>query len=337
MFEEPSSVFCGGAKPHAYITNHMTRQQRPVLSLLALFIFHLPVIQPSLIKIVLAILAICSHPSQLIPLSGPYTPRMSIPSRQKAVVFGTTGNSDRNGQVKTDYEYPVPTAEKGELLIRNTLCGVNSVDTYYRAGFCTASSPIVLGYEAVGTIVALGPGTRWRNFKVGDRVLWVHKAGYAQYSAVPLDNIIKVPKGVLDHDAIGGFLNGMTALALTKELYKVNKGEWVLLHTTTSNIGLLMVQILKSIGAKVIGTAKGSAHLRIVKSLGADAVIKYADYIESGWVPKVKEITKGEGVSVVYDFVGKDTWKGSLDAVKENGTVLWCGTFSGPVPPIPQK
>jgi NADPH:quinone reductase len=260
---------------------------------------------------------------------------MSVPSTQKAVVFGTTSHSDRNVRVKTDY--PVPAAEKGELLIRNTLCGVNLADTYYSAGFYTVSSPMVLGYEAIGTIVSLGPGTRWRNFKVGDRVLWVHNAGYAQYTAVPLDNIIKVPKGVLDHDAIGGFLNGMTALALTKELCKVNWGEWVLLHTDTSNIGILMVQILKSIGARVIGTAEGRANLSIIKNLGADVVINYADYIESGWVPKVKEITKGEGVSVVYDFVGKETWKGSLDAVKESGTVLWCGTLSGPVPPIPQK
>lgn len=262
---------------------------------------------------------------------------MSVPVTQKAVIFGRTGNSDQT--VRIEFDYPVPTPGQGELLIQNTLCGVNNADTYYRAGFYNykASSPTVLGHEAVGIVSALGPGTKWSNFKVGDRVIWVHKGAYAQYSAVPVENTLKIPKGILDHDAIAGFLNGMTALALVKEVYKVNKGEWVLLHAAESNIGLLMVQILKSLGAKIIGTVDTTTKIGLVKSLGADAVINYTDYIKSGWPHRVKEITKSDGPSVVYDFVGKDTWKGSLDAVKGNGTILWCGTLSGPIPPMSQS
>ena len=263
--------------------------------------------------------------------------RMSVPATQKAVIFGITDNSDQT--VRIEFDYPVPTPGKNELLIQNTLCGVNNVDTYYRAGFYKykASSPTVLGHEAVGIVSALGPGTKWCNFKVGDRVIWVHKGAYAQYSAVPVGNTLKIPKGILDHDAIAGFLNGMTALALVKEVYKVNKGEWVLLHAAESNIGLLMLQILKSLGAKIIGTVDTRTKMDLVKSLGVDVVINYTDHIKSGWPHRVKEITKGDGPSVVYDFVGKDTWKGSLDAVKGNGTILWCGTLSGPIPPMSQR
>lgn len=258
---------------------------------------------------------------------------MSFPLSQKAVVLESCG---RPHQLRIKADYRIPILDPGELLIKNTLCGVNTVDTYYRNGFYDTPLPAVLGHEAVGTVAALGPGTSSCNFKIGDRVIWTHKRGYAEYSAVPMTNIIKVPRGVSDEDALGGFLSGLTALTLLKEACVVKKGECVLLHAATTNVGLLMIQILKSTGATVIATVDHADKISHVKSLGAAIVLNYKDKKPLSWDKVVKEATKDVGVSVavVYDCIGKDTWRGSLDVVKTNGTVVWCGSLSGPVPAI---
>lgn len=261
---------------------------------------------------------------------------MSIPLRQKAAVLEIC---DSSVKLRVDTDYGIPLLERGQLLIKNSLCGVNIVDTQYRSGFRSISKPTVPGHEATGTVVALGPGTTTSGFKVGDRVIWVYTGGYAEYSAVPVDNIFKVPKYITDQDAIGGFLHGLTALTLVKDAYPVKKGEWVLVHAAQRNIGLLMVQVLKAAGAKIIATVYRTEHMSLIKNLGADAVVdirKMKDK-EVEWLKKVKDTTKGNGVSVVYDFIGKDTWKKSLEAVKMHGTVVLCGSISGAVSPIPPQ
>jgi NADPH2:quinone reductase len=126
----------------------------------------------------------------------------------------------------------------------------------------------------------------------------------------------------------------LTVLTFAKETYAVQKGDWVLLHAAAGGAGFLMTQILKNIGAKVIGTAGGPEKCALVKSLGADVVIDYRSEEGKDWVKLVKEATGGRGVDVVYDSVGKDTWEGSLEAVKRKGTIVWFGNASGPVPPI---
>jgi NADPH:quinone reductase len=256
---------------------------------------------------------------------------MSIPLRQKAAVLGPSGSGFK---LQIDTDYGVPLLERGQLLIKNTLCGVNALDISYRFGYHSQKEK-VLGQEAAGTIAALGPGTTRSGFRVGDRVIWVYARGYAEYSAVPVQNVIKLPKHISDQDAIGGLLSGLTALTLAREACVVKKGDWVLIHAAARNIGLLMVQIMKAAGAKVIGTVKRSEKISLVRSLGVDAVLLYHEKKEGSWVQKVKEITKGDGVSVVYDFVGQETWKGSLEAVQTNGTIVWCGSISGKVPPLP--
>ncbi|KAL3495275.1 hypothetical protein BJX62DRAFT_222756 [Aspergillus germanicus] len=257
---------------------------------------------------------------------------MTIPSTQKAIVVEKAGGPEVL-EVRSDH--PVPTPKEGQLLVKNQICGINYIDTYFRTGLYPSEKPEVLGREAVGTVVALGPGENPYNFQVGDRVAWMATSGYAEYSAVPQVKTVKVPKELSDEDVMASFLSGLTVLSFVKETYPVQKGDWVLLHAAAGGAGFLMTQILKSIGATVIGTAGGPEKVKLVKSLGADYVIDYRSEEGKDWVKKVKEITNGRGVDVVYDSVGKDTWEGSLEAVKRKGTIVWFGNASGPVPPLP--
>ncbi|EED23040.1 quinone oxidoreductase, putative [Talaromyces stipitatus ATCC 10500] len=257
----------------------------------------------------------------------------SIPTTQNAVIIETTGGPEVL-QFRTDQ--PVPSPKEGEILVKNHIAGLNFIDTYFRTGLYPSPKPEILGREAAGTIVALGSGvTNPYGFKVGDRVMWMHNSGYAQYTAVPAKTAIKIPDGVKDEDLVASFLSGLTVLTLVKETYAVQKGDVVLVHAAAGGAGILMVQILKSLGAVVIGTAGGAEKVALVKSLGADHVIDYRSEEGKDWVKIVKEITNGRGVDVVYDSVGKDTWEGSLEAVKRKGFVAWFGNASGPVPPLP--
>ncbi|KAF7158470.1 hypothetical protein CNMCM5623_003473 [Aspergillus felis] len=257
---------------------------------------------------------------------------MSIPTTMKAVLVEKTGGPEVL-DFKTDY--PVPTPQEGQLLVKNNISGINYIDTYFRTGLYPAPKPEILGREGAGTIVALGPGPNPYNFQVGDRVAWLSTGGYAEYTAVPAAKTVKIPDGISDEDVMASFLSGLTVLSLAKETYAVQKGDWVLLHAAAGGAGFLMTQVLKTIGAHVIGTAGGPEKVELVKSLGADHVIDYRSEGGKDWVKQVKEITGGRGVDVVYDSVGKDTWEGSLEAVKRKGTIVWFGNASGPVPPLP--
>jgi NADPH2:quinone reductase len=255
---------------------------------------------------------------------------MSVPTTMKAVVVEQTGGPEVL-QFKTSH--PVPTPQAGQLLVRNNISGVNYIDTYFRTGLYASPKPEVLGREGAGTVAAVGPETS--GFQVGDRVAWLATGGYAEYTAVPATYTVKIPDGITDEEVMASFLSGMTVLAFAKETYPVQKGDWVLLHAAAGGAGFLMTQILKTMGAKVIGTAGGAEKCALVKSLGADVVIDYRSEEDKDWVKKVKEVTGGRGVDVVYDSVGKDTWEGSLEAVKRKGTIVWFGNASGPVPPLP--
>ncbi|PKY03659.1 NAD(P)-binding protein [Aspergillus campestris IBT 28561] len=257
---------------------------------------------------------------------------MSTPSTMKAIVVEKLGGPE---VLETKTAHPVPTAGEGQLLVKNNISGVNYIDTYFRTGLYPSAKPEILGREGAGTVVAVGPGPNTWNFKAGDRVAWLGTGGYAEYTAVPADKTVKIPEGVKDEDVIASFLSGLTVLSLAKETYAVQKGDWVLLHAAAGGAGFLMTQVLKSIGAKVIGTAGGPEKVALVKSLGADYVIDYRSEEGKDWVGRVKEITNGRGVDVVYDSVGKDTWEGSLEAVMKKGTIVWFGNASGPVPPLP--
>lgn len=259
---------------------------------------------------------------------------MSLPSTQKAVVVEKVGGPEVL-DFRTDH--PIPTPQEGQVLVKNTLSGINFIDTYFRTGLYPSPKPEVLGREAVGVIVALGPKAEEHGFKVGDRVVWLGNGAYAEYSAAPVTQMMKLPATLSDVDAVGSYLSGLTALALVQEAYKVKAGDWVLLHAAAGSTGILMTQILKAIGAKVIGTAGGPEKTGFVRSLGADHVIDYRSEAGKDWVNEVKRVTGSQGVDVVYDSVGKDTWEGDLEVVKRKGTIVWFGNASGPVPPLPLK
>ncbi len=259
---------------------------------------------------------------------------MSVPSTQRAVVVETTGGPEVL-TYRTDH--PVPQLGDGEVLVKNEISGINFIDTYFRTGLYPSPKPEVLGREAAGTVAALGAGTESSGLRVGDRVIWLANAGYAEYSAVPAAKTLKLPDDLSYADATAAFMSGLTVLALSKETYEVKKGDWVLLHAAAGGAGFLMTQVLKHIGANVIGTAGGSEKCTLVKGLGADHVIDYRSEEGKDWVSTVKAITGGNGVDVVYDSVGKDTWEGSLEVVKRKGTVVWFGNSSGPIPPLPLK
>lgn len=250
----------------------------------------------------------------------------------KAIRISQTGGPE---VLQFNSDHPLPIPGEGQLLVKNNISGVNYIDTYFRTGLYPSPKPEILGREGAGTVVGIGPGANPFNFKVGDRVAWLGTSGYAEYTAVPAVKTVKIPDEVEDETVMASFLSGLTVLSLTKETYAVQKGDWVLVHAAAGGAGSLMTQVLKGIGAKVIGTAGGTEKVELVKGLGADVVIDYRSKEGKDWVKRVKEVTGGQGVDVVYDSVGKDTWEGSLEAVKRKGMIVWFGNASGPVPPLP--
>lgn len=229
---------------------------------------------------------------------------MSIPSSQRAIVAVKAGKPEVL-QYRTDY--PVPEPKEGEVLVKNTLAGVNFIDIYFRTGLYPSPKPEILGREASGTIVSLGPNADENGLKAGDRVIWLGNSGYAEYTAAPAAKTVKIPDGVSDETAVASFMSGLTALALAGEAYPVKSGDWVLLHAAAGGAGWLMTQIFKALGAKVIGTAGGPEKVGLVKSLGADYVIDYRSEEGKNWPSIVKDITDGRGVDAVFDSVGADT------------------------------
>jgi NADPH2:quinone reductase len=255
----------------------------------------------------------------------------SIPKTMAAILTPKTGPP-------SVFEYttsqPVPTLQPGQILVKNTFAGINYIDTYFRTGLYPAppgsAMPMIVGQEAAGTVADNNGNPDFQN---GDRVVWMKFGGYAEYSTPPAEKVVKIPEGISDEDALGVFLMGMTAMSLVQESHKVEKGQWVLCHAAAGGVGLLMCQILKKLGARMIGTAGGPEKCALAKENGAEFMIDYK--AEKDWLGKVKEITNGEGVHVVYDSVGLDTWEGSLEAVRRKGMVVFFGNASGPTPPIP--
>ncbi|ERF68253.1 hypothetical protein EPUS_02709 [Endocarpon pusillum Z07020] len=257
----------------------------------------------------------------------------SVPKTMKAVILEQNGGPDEL-HYKTDY--PTPAPGQDEVLVKNEVIGINYIDTYFRTGlYPLPSKPAIIGQEASGTISAVGPGSKSHRFEVGDRVVWMKFGSYAEYSAVSAEKTIKIPDGISNEDAVGGFLMGMTALSLVKEAYPVQKGDWVMLHAAAGGVGLLMCQLLRAIGAKTIATAGGAEKCELARKHGADHVIDYRSTGAPKWLDEVKRLTNDEGVAVVYDSVGKDTWENSLEAARRKGKVVFYGNASGPVPPFP--
>ncbi|OQE02879.1 hypothetical protein PENVUL_c037G09085 [Penicillium vulpinum] len=253
---------------------------------------------------------------------------MTTPTHMKATVLSKIGGPD--GFEFSD-RVPVPELKDGFVIVRNTFASVNFADVYFRTGVYPSSqdSNLILGQEASGFVEAV-PENNPFGIQKGDRVVWIFQGGYAQYTAVPITQVIKVPSGIADEDAAGVFLAGMTALTLIDEAFTVKAGDSVLVQAAAGGVGLLLCQALRDRGALVIGTAGGREKCDLALQHGASHMIDYRE--EMDWPQKVQELTNGEGVDVVYDGVGKDTWEGSLAAVKVFGKFVFIGNASGPVP-----
>ncbi|MFI9816767.1 quinone oxidoreductase family protein [Saccharothrix variisporea] len=248
----------------------------------------------------------------------------------KAVVVRATGGPEalEFGEVEAR------TPGSGELLVDVAAAGVNYIDTYQREGRYPLPLPFGIGLEGAGRVAAVGPDVT--GFAVGDRVAWAHAQGsYAEQAVVPAAAVVPVPDGVDDDTAAALLLQGMTAHYLVASTYPVQEGDTVLVHAAAGGVGLLLVQLAKARGGRVIATVSTEAKEALAREAGADEVIRY-DQVD--FAPVVRELTGGKGVAAVYDGVGASTFDGSLASLKPRGYLVLFGASSGPVPPLdPQR
>lgn len=228
-------------------------------------------------------------------------------------------------------EIPTPSPEPGEILIRVEAAGVNFIDLYQRAGAYKVATPFVPGQEAAGTIAALGAGVT--GFTVGDRVGCYHGglSGYAESAIAPADKVVPLPDGVTTAQGAAVLLQGMTAHYLTCTTYPLRAGDTCLVHAAAGGVGLLLCQLAKRRGARVIGTVSTAAKEALARVAGADEVIRYT---ETDFAIEVKRLTGGKGVQVVYDSVGKATFTAGLGCIAPRGMMVLFGQSSGAVEPL---
>mmetsp|Transcript_14860 Transcript_14860/g.19489 ORF Transcript_14860/g.19489 Transcript_14860/m.19489 type:complete len:355 (+) Transcript_14860:186-1250(+) len=235
-------------------------------------------------------------------------------------------------------EVQVPQPSEGEILVKNEAAGLNFIDCYHRSGLYPRETPFILGVEGAGTVVAAGPNVDLDSFSpnnpslkgniVGARVGYYGTDTYSEYTVVPLEQSFPLPEDIGWNDAVSVVTQGLTAHYLVRSTYKLDDHDWCLIHACAGGTGQLMVQMAKILGANVIGSCSPSK-ADVALSLGLDYCIDYSD-IEA----KVKEITKGRGVDVVYDGVGATTWEASLNSLRPRGMAVFFGNASGPVPSI---
>jgi len=221
----------------------------------------------------------------------------------------------------------VPAPAEGEVTVRQTAAGLNYIDIYQRNGLYPIPIPGGLGVEAAGIVEAVGPGVT--GFKPGDRVAYAGAIGaYAEIRNLPAASVLALPDGVSEEDAAATLLKGMTVQFLIRRTYAVGAGDTVLFHAAAGGVGLLACQWLKALGARVIGTVSSPEKAALAKANGCDVTINYR---EENIVERVKELTDGAGVPVVYDSVGKDTFETSLDCLHPRGMLVSYGNTTGPV------
>jgi NADPH:quinone reductase len=245
----------------------------------------------------------------------------------KAILVHTPG-----GPEQLSYEdVPTPTPGSGQALVKVAAIGVNFIDIYYRSGLYKASPPIALGQEGAGIVEAVGPEVA--DVAIGDRVAWAGPRGsYAEYAVVPSEVLVRIPDELDLHLAAAAMLQGMTAHYLAHSTYALKEGTTALVHAAAGGVGLLLVQMAKMRGARVIGTVSTQEKADRALEAGADAIIFYT---RQDFEPEVRRLTDSRGVDVVYDSVGQDTFMKSLICLRPRGMVVSYGQSSGPVPAVP--
>ncbi len=240
-------------------------------------------------------------------------------------------NENGGPEVLSYEDVPVPEPEAGEARVRLTAAGVNFIDVYQRTGLYPKELPFTLGLEGAGEVDAVGEGVE--ELSAGDYVAFASVPGaYAECVVAPVDKLVPFNVTLVEARlAAAVMLQGMTAHYLTHSTFPLQEGQTALVHAAAGGVGLLLVQMAKMRGATVIGTAGSEEKARLAKGAGTDEVIVYT---EQDFVEETKRITDGEGVHVVYDSVGKDTFDGSLDSLRPRGYMVLFGGSSGQVPPI---
>ncbi len=227
-------------------------------------------------------------------------------------------------------DLPRPVPGVGEVLVRVTVAGVNFIDIYHRTGRYPLPLPFIPGQEGAGSVAGVGPGVS--GLRAGDRVAWAGvPGGYAQYVVVPLDRLVSLPDGVTDQQAAAVLLQGMTAHYLVHDTCPIAAGDSVLIHAGAGGTGLLLTQMAKRLGARVITTVSNDVKEAASRAAGADAVIRYT---VSDFVAEVRRLTQDTGVRVVYDSVGQSTFDGSLRCLASRGMLVLFGASSDPVQPV---
>jgi NADPH2:quinone reductase len=225
----------------------------------------------------------------------------------------------------------LPDPAPGQVRVRHTVIGVNFIDTYQRSGLYPVPLPSGLGVEAAGIVDAVGEGVA--ALEKGDRVAYGGGpiGAYAEANNVAADRLVKLPDGIDDETAAASLLKGMTAQYLLKRTFAVKAGQTILFHSAAGGVGLIAGQWAKHLGATVIGTVGSDEKTALAKANGYSHVLNTRD---ENWAPRVRDVTNGLGVPVVYDSIGKDTWSGSLDCLEVRGLMVSFGNSSGAVPPF---
>jgi len=237
-------------------------------------------------------------------------------------------------EVMNIVELPVGEPGPGEIRIRHHACGLNFIDVYQRTGLYQNPLPLTLGMEGAGIVEAVGDGVT--HLKVGDRAAYASNppGSYSQARVMPAKTVCRLPDGIAFDTGAAMMLKGLTAQYLLKKTRPVEglePGDFVLFHAAAGGVGLIACQWAKALGLQLIGTAGSDAKCRLALEHGAAHAVNYA---KEDFVARVKDITGGKGVKVVYDSVGKDTWEGSLNCLRPFGLMASFGNASGPVPPF---
>ncbi|HEY7368688.1 MAG TPA: quinone oxidoreductase [Thermoanaerobaculia bacterium] len=244
----------------------------------------------------------------------------------KAILVRATGGPE----VLRLEDLPDPVPGPGEARVRVEAAGVNYIDVYHRTGQYPQPLPFVPGREGAGTVEVVGDGVT--QVRPGDRVAWAFVAGsYAEKLIVPAAMLVRVPDGLATEQAAAAMLQGMTAHYLASSTFPLEPGQTCLVHAAAGGVGLLLVQLAKKRGARVIGTVSTEEKASRARAAGADEVLLYG---REAFAPHVRRLTGGRGVEVVYDSVGRDTFEGSLDSLARRGMLVLFGQSSGAVAPL---
>lgn len=225
---------------------------------------------------------------------------------------------------------PLPTPKPNEALVKLFAIGVNFIDVYHRTGLYPIPLPSGIGQEGAGIVEAVGSDVS--EIKVGDRVAFTGALGaYSDYHVVAAEKLVKLPDAISFEQGAAAMLQGMTAHYLAFSMRPIERGEWTLVHAAAGGVGLLLVQLLKRLGARVIGVVSTEEKAQLAKAAGADEVIVST---QADFEAETKRLTDGKGVQIAFDSVGKDTWEKSLNVIATRGMMVSYGNASGPVPPF---